>query len=750
MGSELNTGYGFILDNSKVDVKGLIDVYSNDKGIQADSSKFVYENLCVDAHNNEALRCRNSEFIFDSLTSPTEAGQADRNQLDMSANGQHIDLQGNSMFTFRRKNNMPTSYGNSKFAVAHGVIKWGGANRSTLPAISVNDGSILDLIQPNILVSGTDENILNVPSYGRAIKATNSSKVSLFGTGNGCNFVFGPKGFEKKQKMAAIYGSNNSTVNLHGPTAMAQFGVDVLVEDNSVLNIEPARKRDEFGLEVSGFDLSAAKNHTSVELHATRACLVANKNSTINLADLGSYPANWVRTSTGQAFLESGSDYDIETFNTSAYTSSGCLQFYPNPQETSAIDFYNLDDLAEGLNFDPGTFPKFVSLDGLNRFFVTDQIIEAAPNFTSQGKITQGGVALRATEDSVVNVKNVHFPLGTNNSPLDGFYYTTSGADCEKFMIWNIADTSRLNASYLSVSGMHPANQQYHGPSSIWVSATSPTAPADEYFPAYGAPHKTPDTGSLSVHDAFGAGSAVWIVPSGVDVNSPFNRFYPVSAGIEAVYNDETTSALAEAGLNISGTAVYKIGSGPQSSNNQGCFRIYWTPKPSAKVLQNDLSGYYRGAYPNRVAGAVFSGVVGPAYQIFAQGYNCSAPLSALPLTDENDNIVTSGTFPDLVKLSYDSDDDGRPDQLATSGFYYCSEMLEENPTQCILDESAAKTFANAQNASINLAGTPRKVTLIRARSDAPNNRGSEAYTGDTSGSLGFKSAAIFDLSRDN
>ena len=74
--------------------------------------------------------------------------------------------------------------------------------------------------------------------------------------------------------------------------------------------------------------------------------------------------------------------------------------------------------------------------------------------------------------------------------------------------------------------------------------------------------------------------------------------------------------------------------------------------------------------------------------------------------------------IPDLLRLSYDSDDDGVADELWTSGFYYCSEMLEDDPTQCILDESAARTFANAQNASVNFAGTPIKVTLFRARAD--------------------------------
>ena len=162
--------------------------------------------------------------------------------------------------------------------------------------------------------------------------------------------------------------------------------------------------------------------------------------------------------------------------------------------------------------------------------------------------------------------------------------------------------------------------------------------------------------------------------------------------------------------------------------------------------MQTDLSGYFEGAYPHD---GNFSGVVGPAYQLFAQGYNCSADLSAVHIDDGGVNIVSS-VYPELLKLSIDSDGDNVYDKLYTSGFYYCSEFLEDNPTQCILDESAAKTFANAQHASVNIGGTPRRVTLIRARSDAAANRLSEAYVGDASGSLGFKSASIFDLSRDN
>jgi hypothetical protein len=546
--------------------------------------------------------------------------------------------------------------------------------------------------------------------------------------------------------MAGLYADNNSQINIHGPTAIAQFGVDILVENNSILNIEPPRVRDSFGLEVSGFDLGDGQNHTAVELHSTRACLVANKNSIINLNDLGAYPANWRRATFGPTYLGFGTDYPIDTYDVSAYTSSGSLQFYPNPQDTTAIGQFYLDNLENpnGLAFVAPTtitptYPTFTSQTGLLQYFVVDNPLNGTTNFTTRGKITQGGVCVRATEDSVVNVKNVHFPVGTNSSPLDGLYYTTSGSECDRFMIWNIADTSRLNASFLSVSGMHPADSQYHGPSALWVSSANGISTTN-VVPASGAPAGTPDTGSLSILDIFGAGSSVWIIPSGVTVNNPFNSFYPISGTLNAA----TIRLLGTAGINYNDSTRYLIGAGVGVYANQGPFRIYWSPKPSARVLQTDRGGFFKGAYPYATGGS-FSGVVGPAYQIFAQGYNCSAPLSAVvPAGAAN----ASGTYPDLLKFSNDSNSNGIPDSLWTSGFYYCSEMLEENPTQCILDESAAKTFANSQNASVGLAGRPKKVTIYSARSNTSIQ--SESYIGNVSGSIGFRSASIFDLSREN
>jgi hypothetical protein len=693
--SELNTSAGLVLENSLIDLKGLLDVYGNSVGIQAEDSFLRHQNLTVDGNQKQGLKSIKSTILFDSIDILDDTN---RKQLEFSGNSVHVDLK-DSSFRFELNDLVPSAYGNSFFRNAF----------AGTPAIFVDSNSTADLIKPYIDVT----DVLGTGTvYGRGIKATNGSTATLNGAGNGATFILGPSQYATQRTMAGACADKNSTINFHGPTAVAQFGVGVLAKDNSVMNFEPRRVEGSYAPDQS-FGLSSPINHTTVELHSTRSCLVAQRNSTINMRDLGAFNANWGSTPSGAAILDT-TDYQLPL---SGIVSGGSMQFFANPQDEVAI--------GDGLNtIGAVTVPVIPTQGGRTNTLIINDDGYLSPDYTARGNISQGGVCLRAVESSVVNTHNVHFPVPVNASPADGLYYDVSGDLCDRFNIWNIADDSRLNASYVSLSGMHPISCQQHGPSAIYTSANGA---------AYGAPARTPDTGSLSILDAFGAGSGVWTVPSGVDVNSEFDRFYPISG----VVNDETASSLTQAGINVSGTKTYTFGvSG--AFNNRGFFRLYWSPKASARLLQTDLSGFTKGAFPHD---GNFSGVVGPAYQTFAQGYNCSAPLSAIVPTGYTN---ASSIAPDLIKLSYDSDGDGTYDQLWTSGFYYCAEMLEENPTQCILEESAADMFANARNASVGLAGRPRKTTIYSDSID----RDGESYPGDQI--RGFKSASIFDLSRDN
>jgi len=747
LSSEVNTSCGIKLTNSQVNLDGLIDIYGNDKGIISNLSQVEFTNFCVEDHTNDGVVAKNSEFFLKPMRiAPTNAGETGRKITDFNENGQHLVLKNQSTFDFEKVNHMPIRYGHTSFSGSHGAIKY-DAYTTYIPAISIEDNSDAKFLHTKIVAS----NSTALPSYGLAARAVRNSSLTLFGTGSGCSYVWGPDGAVIQQKAAGLYASDNSEINLHGPTVIAQFGIDVLAENQSTINICPPKVKDSWAYDASGFDLSSQGNHTSVELHATRACLVVNKNSTLNMLDLGTYNSNWPRTSVGNGIYNDGTDYSVSSFGTSSLIGSGSLQFYPNPNNVAAA---SVPGTVAGTVGSIPNLPIFTEKYGMNTFMVNDTIINGTPDFTSRAAISLGGVCVRAVEDSVVNVTNVHFPNGNQNSPLDGIIYNASGTACDRLMIWNIADTSRFNAAFCSVSGMYPSEAGYHGPSALWSSGVGGSHVGGNREPviASGAPEGTPDTGRLSVLDSFGAGSSVWVVPSGVSVNQENAYFYPVlkGVGISTIDNlGEVASRLSQAGMNTSSIATYMYGaSAAHTYNNQGLFRIYWSPKSTAKFLQNDASGYDTGTS----APGSFSGNVGPAYQIFSQGYNCSAPLSAMLLEG---GVNASSIYPSLLKLSASSvliakDNPDVYDKLWTSGFYYCSEFLEDNPQQCMLDESASDTFANSKNASLGSSSRPRKVTLYRSRSNHLNNRGAEAYQGDHHYSVGYKSSNIFDLKRDD
>lgn len=731
--SELNTNAGMTLTSSKVDLGGLVDFYGNLKGLESWNSSMVYEYLCAHANQEVGILAKNSTIKVDTDETP---GQDVRAQLDLFANGQHIVAENQSEIGFAYKAGMPSAYGNTKAFEAHGIQSWDGAVRAGLPAILADGGSKIDLLHAFVKQMDPAATAQNQPVYGRALRAQNGSTISTFGSSQGATVVMGPAGYDRQRMVAGLAAQDSSTLNIHGPTAVGHFGVGVLAENNSVINMEPAKRNGE--LDVDGWELGTVTNHTAVELHSTRSCVVVDNNSTYNAQDLGSFPANWVRGPEGTSLLAEGYDYQTDIYATSGFTTHGSLQFWPNPQEAATIAAQDLDDLVNGLGWAATDYPTFAQVVGALRYFVTQEIIDTSYAYTSEDNLSWGGMCVRAVGDSVVNMNNVHFPVGGNGSPYDGKYYTTDIDECHRFGIFNIADTSRMQASYLSVSGTHPIDCQYHGPAAYWLSSNDGV----NISPAAGAPSYTPDTGSLSVLDAFGEASegAAWSPGTGTSINEG-GRWFP-----STLIDDTVAPALDDAGIVLSSTvANYTWGSEAGTSANRGPFRLYFTPHSSARLLQVDASGYEQGGYNGSYE---FSGVVGPAYQLISQNYSLSADCSALVPEGE---VNASGVAPNLLKHVVNSDGVAGADQLWTSGYYYVSEFLDDNPTQVLVDESGADTFANAKNASIGMSNRPKKVTIYRSRLDGDNNRASESYTGDDeNAALGFKSAGVFDLKRDN
>ena len=805
--SELNRNTGIGVDNGSFFVQGLVDLYGNKyQGLSLRQATANVGNMCSEYHNHKGARLEDGARLVLSQYStsgtlgsfsaipwslPSQAAtQSDRKQFDFNNNGQHFDVKGSEVdidFTSAMNTHCGQTSLSSCISRSWAI---GSGSGTESPAVYASDGSHLKFANVKLIprVQATTSELDSVP--GMAACADNNSTIDFFGTGSGCTFIWGPPGFEYQRLKAGVAALRNSTVNFFGPTVIAQWGVDALAQDHSEISFSPPSVKGPAGTEVGAFDLwkYGGANHAHVELHSTRACLVANKNSIINMKNLGDYNPFWKNGPIGAVMQAAGQDYDTSGAGTTGLAndvSAGSMQFYPNPANAGmySAPFLNDDLLAYGSTgqvWAGGTlveFPVFTKTgQGVwNCLGPAQQIVQnALSNYytgalTSIDKITMGGVCVRAVGDSQVNVLNVHFPTGPNDSPLDGIYYDTSSGECSRLMIWNMADTSKLNAAYCTVSGMYPADAQFHGPSALWVSAAEPGNAATDktfYSIASGAPSSTPDTGILSVLDSFGAGSAIWFAPSAATTHNPFNfgNLQPLQNGIGAGLNSAARQLMREAGISVQdGIGRGMMYGGEQTFNNRGLFRIYFSPDPVTRLLANDLSGYHNGNFAGtnaNTAKRIFSGIVGPAYQIYAQGYNMSANVSAIE--GVAGSLAVSAYYPRLLKLSLDNNSNQIEDGFTTSGFYYNSEFLADDPTQCVLDESAQNTFANAKNASLGSSGRAKRVTRYRSRAStdigSDSSQGQATTAGDEAGNPGpgdrgtegFKSANIFDLERDN
>ena len=646
--SELNTEAGVRLNNCSLNLAGRFTLYGNYFGLDAYNSDVSFDYFKAYGNQKEGIKLDSCDFTYNNniysgfLGADLYTDARDnylQHQVTLLANGTAITAE-NSTIAPIYTSSMPGLYESFMVSGTHGVYHQdinGGEHNNVKPNVELNS-SKLDAIHAAFYPSANGD--INDACMGEAVAAKNGSQVFFRGSKEFANKVIGDNDGVAQHRRAGLYATDNSVISIQGPTVIAQFGVDVLVDNNSELEVCPARDANG-SLLASSFDLIDPANHTHVELHSSRACIVADNGSVVNLQDLGSYHDKWSREDSdyGKLIDKTNLDYltsaEAGTVDYVSAVSAGSLQFYPNAfLNDSDIPFKPVGSNRNAAFSDDGTYTP------QSYYYLYDVPVDESDKLhetTGLSSVTTGGMCVRAINQSKVNALNVHFPTGYPQA--SSIIYDFAGvpekvlpeAQCSRLHIWNIADDSILRASYLSVSGKHPQDAGYVGPSGNWFSASE-------------APDNTPDTSGLSVLDYYG--------------------------------RDE-----------------YEENSFGQhdSAKNFGAFRIYFSVDPVTNFLRTNPD----------YSDDVLSGL---PTQLYAQGYQFSAPLStvALDVSSEYTKTLFRPEHGDLAGT----------DSVSDSGFYYASGLVHSPVTvKAVLDDSAMNTFANAKHNTVNKSGLANVVT---------------------------------------
>lgn len=673
---ELNNICGLRLVNSNVDWDGRLKLRQNNIGLLSNNSNLTLDKYTVRENTRVGMKLINSNLTYNKKLNGSVAFTEEQFKFDR--NGKHIHLV-NSNYKYNSTTDVPSVLG------IHRILN------SNKRSLLVENSSELQLAH-GFIRSRTDITTTEV-KYGDPIAVENSSKATFKGSGFVATTIIGSENANYRLNSCCVYAGKNSNVSFQGPTAIARYDINCLAEDNSVINFEP-HKNDQTGdLEVTEFNLDDSSNHTMVELHANRACLVVNKHSVLNMKDLGDVLYYWGRSAAGSLRIASGLDYEDRLDEYKQYVSGGYFQFYPNPMGTVGGNPTSVTSLSFSI----------ATVDGLTAPYYLFNRDDDFNNFSS---ITRGGVCLRAVNNSLVDVKNVNFPTGFWN-PSGVFFNAAAAADvgdlCCKLMIWNIADNSKLHASYLSVSSHFPTEVGYHGPFATWLTYLK-------------------ENGGLSGGLVSGA--------------------FP---------NDKDVYASSYALLDFAGSGPTSIPIYASSFANQGPFRLFFSTDPLASMLgvasttiTNNLGGYYFSA--------------GWIPQIFAQGYcppgylSATSAVSSLhrsvvryraytnPFTDE---WSTSGIFRPAPYNEVMYNTNNASNYLTTIGAGMTHDAYS---TRVFLDESASNTFANAKHCATGKSGAPKIVSIYYPYITAFG----DSNTINKVVATGLTNLNSFDLTRDN
>ncbi len=483
-----NTNTGLFLAHTTWDSDARLSVFENNIGVHLKNTLLEVPEATIDFNQHEGILAENSTVTYNKNLVELSGTISDsyRNQFRFDLNGQHIVMD-QTRFSHPKGNGLDELFGEFYAASSHGTNDIGGTLNS-LPSIEAKH-STLSMVGLRLLTEGAEGgDFASTANFGSAFKLT-QSELALRGIKGFATVILGPNTIANQIRNAGIYAEDGSKVRVQGPTTIGQFGVDILADNNSSMAFEPLG--DNGIVDASSWGLANVDNHTKVQLHSTRACVVADHGSMIEFVDCGDAHEHWPASIASAILVNGGTamgDYNaLDEYGTSAYTLSGYVQFFPNFQDVVDNVYGNTVftyDLSAESTLTANEFTELVDWDG------------ATPQ-DDHLDYSYGGVCVRALNNSNVKVRNVHFPTGWHNA--SGISYDISGADCNRLYIWNIGNDSNLDVAHVSVSATFPSEAGYHGPSAVYTSDSGASV-------AYGAPISTPDTTTLSILDTFGQG----------------------------------------------------------------------------------------------------------------------------------------------------------------------------------------------------------------------------------------------------
>ena len=466
--SYLNVGDGIRLRRSQGAFPQLTSNNNSGWGISLEGSQLTYgggsENFLVRADGYSQVTAGGRIINGSIQTNNFGAGPAaqtgrrvrNRAQFNVDSNNQNLLVDKSSSVQVAQINNIPLhvgQWGGSDWVHTNGTDATYSISTDVryLPATHFGATPYRANNQPGIVVTNNSDAELVGVNYasdshdtgkGKVAIASNGSNLTFRGTSSTCTtFNYFPITTHAQQfrswMSAGVVASDNSNVEITGPTKSTRFGVPFLAENNSNFKVKPPTfiGTDNI-LDISGYHLLpyvstsvTQPNHTKLEIHSTRACLVANKNSNIELFGLG---GKVVEGSTGNTlnsvdvFATGYADAYIGDQNSQwdRSTSAGYVKFYPNAFVSGVITDYASrvtlsPTLANNLSFNTTT-PE-----------IRTQDTGATDHFHRDGMT--GGMCVRAVEDSAVDVNLVNFHFQGAASSVSGVYYNLNGTGCELF-----------------------------------------------------------------------------------------------------------------------------------------------------------------------------------------------------------------------------------------------------------------------------------------------------------------------------